>query len=166
MSPDRDPRAPHAEPRAAGDVDLRVLVERGWLHHLPRALVERPPRIDTASADARAALGYLHGNCGHCHNDPRGSEGGVPLDLRLAQYVARPDSADAVRRSLQDAPSRFRAAGAAGAERDEALALRMRSRDPRVQMPPLGTRIADTEAIKLIERWINHDLKTRQETKP
>ena len=35
------------------------------------------------------------------------------------------------------------------------LPLRMRSRDPRVQMPPLGTSVPDTEAIALIERWIN-----------
>ena len=66
-------------------------------------------------------------------------------------------------RSLIGAPSRFRAAGAARADarlvapgdaHASVLTLRMRSRDPRVQMPPLGTAVPDTEALALIERWI------------
>jgi hypothetical protein len=166
LSPDRDPRAPHAEPPAAGDVDLRTLVDRGLLRNLPPALLEQPPRIRAASAEQRAALGYLHGNCGHCHNDPRESGAGVPVDLLLAQYVARPDSADAVLRSLIGASSRFRPAGARGAERAEILAMRMRSRDPRVQMPPLGTRVPDSQALPLIERWISHDVTTAKEPTP
>ena len=46
------------------------------------------------------------------------------------------------------------------------LPQRMRSRDPRVQMPPLGTAMPDEQALALIERWINDDLKTSKETAP
>lgn len=154
LSPDRDPKSPHAEPWAANEADLRTLVERGLVRNLPPALIERPPRINAASADQRAALGYLHGNCGHCHNDPRESGAGVPVDLLLAQYTARPDSADAVLRSLS------------GTERAATLTARMRSRDPRVQMPPLGTRISDSQSLSLIERWLTPHLTTAQEPKP
>jgi hypothetical protein len=45
------------------------------------------------------------------------------------------------------------------------LLLRMRSRDPRVQMPPLGTESPDHEALALIERWIN-TLQPSKEPKP
>jgi len=44
------------------------------------------------------------------------------------------------------------------------LLARMRSRDPRIQMPPLGSAIPDLEAIVLIEYWIEQDLKNNQET--
>lgn len=166
LSPDRDPLAPHAEPRGASDVDLPALVERGVLRNLSSALLEQPPRIQAASPTERAALGYLHGNCGHCHVDPRESENGVPLDLLLKQYVARVASAEAVRRSIFGAASRFRAHGTRDSERAEIIALRMRSRDPRVQMPPLGTQTPDSLSLSLIERWISRDLKTAMETKP
>ena len=43
-----------------------------------------------------------------------------------------------------------------GASHASALPIRMRSHDPRVQMPPLGTAIPDFEALALIERWIDH----------
>jgi hypothetical protein len=166
LSPDRDPKAPHAEPLAAGDVDLRVLVDRGLLRNLPAGLIEQPPRIAASSAEERAALGYLHGNCGHCHNDPHESGAGVPVELRLAQHVARPDSADAVLRSLIGTPSRFRSVDTHSTERAEVMAMRMRSRDPRVQMPPLGTQITDSQSLSLIERWISHYLTTSKEPRP
>ena len=53
----------------------------------------------------------------------------------------------------------------AGAPRDAAriapghlgasvIALRMNSRDPLQQMPPLGTSAVDAEAVALLARWI------------
>jgi hypothetical protein len=90
----------------------------------------------------------------------------------LAQSVAEPNSTPEVLRSLGSA-SRFRAPGVgqaapvvlAGSAEKSVLPLRMRSRDPRVQMPPLGTEIADSEAQALIERWINQSLQSPKERK-
>ena len=59
--------------------------------------------------------------------------------------------------------ARVVAPGSAGAS---VLTARMRSRDPRVQMPPLATVVPDPEALALIERWINHDLQHHEDTKP
>jgi hypothetical protein len=42
----------------------------------------------------------------------------------------------------------------------------MRSRDPRIQMPPLGSAQPDLEAIALIEHWIEQDLKENKGKDP
>lgn len=169
LSTDRDPLAPHAAPLRGDEPDLRQLVDRGWLRHLPAILLTQPPRIAAASPTERAALGYLHANCGHCHNDDGMP---APVKLRLAQRVA-PGQAEAnaqqVLRSLLEQATRYRAVAAPaaappivpGQPEASTLRLRMHSRQPNVQMPPLGTRIADQEALVLIDHWIRQDLGSR-----
>jgi hypothetical protein len=166
LSSDRDPLAPHAS-TTRDAVDLRTLVQRGVVRNLPRALVVTPPRIAARSPLERAALGYLHGNCGHCHSVPNAAGASVPVGIVLAQQVQDPRlSVETARRSLIDAASRFRPHGTTsrtfvivpGVASASVLPLRMRSRDARVQMPPLGTTIVDDEALALIERWINDDI--------
>lgn len=159
LSPDRDPLAPHAD-RTDGSVDLRQLAARGLLRNLPADLLNHPPRIVAASPAERAALGYLHGNCGNCHND----EGPLAvLDMTLAQRVAAP-APDAVLRSIVGVQSQFVPAGApVGAVRlapghlgASVIAARMSSRDPLEQMPPLGTSAVDRDAVALLARWIEN----------
>jgi hypothetical protein len=41
---------------------------------------------------------------------------------------------------------------------------RMASRNPLVQMPPLGTQLVDEEALALIKRWIAEDLTPAEKT--
>ncbi len=168
LSPDRDPLAPHAERRAPEDTDLRDLVARGWLRNLPPALLEKAPRIGASSAQARAALGYLHGNCGHCHNDDGAPP---PVDLNLAHGSAQ--STAKVMRSLVGARSRYRAPGLPAASplidpgrpATSVLLARMASRNPHMQMPPLGTQAPDAIALALVERWITR-LPPEKETQP
>jgi hypothetical protein len=159
LSPDRDALAPHAD--AVSATDLRGLVARGLVRNLPQTLLDTPPRIGASSPVERAALGYLHGNCGHCHNADGLS---VPVDARLAQDVSlgAAKSSEQVLRSLLDASSRFRAAGlpqdarvvAPGHPEASTLLWRIRSTNPQTQMPPLGVRALDHEALELLERWI------------
>jgi hypothetical protein len=171
LSTDRDPLAPHAERPRRDDVDLGSLVARGWVRNLPQRLIDAAPRIEAASADERAALGYLHGNCGHCHADPRATAAAVPVGIVLAQDVMDPAAAATVMRALLGAQSRFVPSGgsaaapvvAPGDSRNSVLSLRMRSRNPQVQMPPLGTAIPDSAGLALIERWIDHDLPATTE---
>ncbi|MEO6270699.1 MAG: hypothetical protein ABIP08_10390 [Lautropia sp.] len=152
--------------------DLRSLVDHGLLRHLPEEFLAQPPKIAAASSIERAALGYLHGNCGHCHN-----HNGAPAPVRvvLAQTVVRPlESRERVLASAVDQRSRFRPAGmpgkalviAPGSPDVSVLAWRMRSRHALVQMPPLGTLIPDDEGIALIERWIASDLTKNKESPP
>ena len=102
------------------------------------------------------ALGYLHGNCGHCHND-----GALPaLDLVFAQSAADPTA------------SAMRTAGAVLARRGrfrhdqprgEVIVARMKSQDPNVRMPPIGVQVADARGIATLERWITTELRQLQE---
>jgi hypothetical protein len=172
LSPDRDPLAPHAEPPRSGDFDLRALVAGRKLAGFPPELIESPPRIVAPTPAGRAALGYLSANCGHCHADPKLANGAVPVELQLAIDPTDPRSGERVLRTLLESESRYRPSGARDARlivpgdaRAGTLPARMRSRDPRIQMPPLGTAMPDAEAIALLEKWINEDL-TKPEEQP
>ena len=158
LSPDRDPRAPHADvaDNTKPHTDLRTLTERGLLTNLPPGLLVNPPRIAAKNDPERAALGYLHGNCGHCHND----DGPLAvLEMSMAQRVSARTPANAVIRSLAGVSSEFRMRGGAarvapGHPESSVVALRMHSRESREQMPPLGTSEVDVEALSLIGQWI------------
>jgi len=161
LSPDRDPLAVHAQPARRDDVDLPTLMARGLLRPFDATLLQRVPRIAAASPTERAALGYLHGNCGHCHNR---SGAGVPLQLTLAQS-ARDAAASrtATLSSTLGIAGRYRGAAlppdssliAPHAPERSVLLARMRSRAPHLQMPPLGTELTDREGSALVERWID-----------
>lgn len=165
LSPDRDPNAVHAEPVPAPGVDLNYLVRKKLLKRLPRALLETPPRIAAATPTERAALGYLHGNCGHCHNDD-GSLQNLEFALRhrLGAAPLAPE------RAIATAVERRIKARASGQSQDAILRIepghpersvvlqRMNSRYAALQMPPLGTVILDDEAIALVSRWITESV--------
>lgn len=96
------------------------------------------------------ALGYLHGNCGHCHNDAA-----LPaLDLSLQQKTDAKASAVRTYASLIGRSSRFVPHGAANPQRVDVLVARMKSKDPLTRMPPLGVSIVDAAGVALISRWI------------
>lgn len=172
LSPDRDPLAPNGVPPGPSDLDLKALVERGWVRGLPPALLATPPRIAATTALERASLGYLHANCGHCHNT---SDLRVPVRLILDQSAAAPAASRAdVLRSAVDAPSRYRPAEIAGLAQvitsgraaTSVLVLRMASREAPVQMPPLGSQIPDPQGLALLRRWIDEELPTPLEHTP
>jgi hypothetical protein len=172
LSPERDALAVHAQAPQRGDVDLRELAARGVVRNLPAALLERAPRVHASSPIERAALGYLHANCGHCHNR---SGDGAPVRLTLAQSALDgAASRSALLASAVGVAGRYRAAALPAdaplieptAPERSVLVARMHSRQPQLQMPPLGTRIADREGLALIERWIHQDLSPVEEFKP
>lgn len=166
LSRDRDPNAVHAETPPPGAVDLVSAHERGLLRNLRPELLMTPPRIAVPSPTARAALGYLHGNCGNCHNDD-GALALIELSLRQSAVAATKSQERTLHttvgrvadESLGDLTIRI----VPGSADSSQVVARMRSRDPLVQMPPLGTALADTEAIALIESWIENDLQPLEE---
>jgi len=159
LSPDRDPFAPHGERASADRVDLRTLAERGLVRNLPQSLLDVPPRIAVDSAVARAALGYLHANCGHCHND-----GGALLgvDMVLSQRVDDPTASVArTLKSLVGRGTRFRSRDTGAVKRvvpghaeASLVSVRMRTQNPMARMPPVGVEVVDDEGATLVERWI------------
>lgn len=153
LSPDRDPGALHAD---AGLLDIEDLIEKGLLVGVPQE--RRRPRIEATSAAERTALGYLHGNCGHCHND-HGSLKNIGLSLRHVSGAVVPRALE----NTIDQPVRKLAPGQSPdailrveprhPERS-GLVERIGSRYPALQMPPLGTELVDEEAVALIRRWV------------
>ena len=163
LSSDRDPGAPHAR-KAHPEVHLEDLLARGLLLGLPAALQATPPRIPAASADERAALGYLHANCGVCHNR-HGPLAGIGLDL-LQALSEGPASVERTRASALAVRALRPVHGAEmrldpGKPEHSVLFRRMGARDALDQMPPLGTEKPDHEALALVERWI-HSLADRR----
>jgi hypothetical protein len=165
LSPERDPGALHAEPGPASKVDVHSLAEKGLLVGVPEPL-DAPPRA-ARSGTERAALGYLHANCGHCHN-AQGPLKNIGLFLRhvsgarvqpattsTAGYpVKKPapgQSPDAVLRVEPGHPER------------SGLMQRVSSRYAALQMPPLGTELVDDEAVALLYRWIAETQDQRQQ---
>lgn len=107
-----------------------ALVREGLLVNAPAAWARRAPDFDATDPAEQAARGYLHANCGHCHFD-----GGVPVPLHLALDVgARPAPLSAAQ-----AGQVLRRAG---------------TRNPYVQMPPLGTRDIDPQGLALLNRHL------------
>jgi mono/diheme cytochrome c family protein len=166
LSADRDPNAPHAEPLLAGQVTLRTLVADGLLRGLPAHLSGGAPRIVAKSPTARAALGYLHGNCGYCHT-LSGELASLKFSLQYPLAAPPPADPPALATSLGQiskyVPPAWDAPGdrmVAGEPDRSVLAFRMASRNPVAQMPPLGSRIVDDEAMTLIRRWIAEEVRT------
>jgi hypothetical protein len=88
---------------------------------------------------AEPALGYLHANCGHCHND---SGPLAEVGLSLAHRAGAPRE------------SASRTARTAAARRDD-LVRRIRSNNPYVRMPPLGVSVVDADGVALVEQWLS-----------
>jgi hypothetical protein len=135
-----------------GETDLRQLVERGLLSQLPADDLA-VPGDDTE----RAALGYLHANCGHCHNQDRPAAAIGPCfdpDNRLDFWL----QVDRLR-SADQTPTYRSAVGRAiqpGDPGGSAILDHMSTRGlffP-LRMPPIGSERVDGDALQLMARWI------------
>lgn len=159
LSDDRDATALHGERPGPSDVTLATLAaERRFTPARPE-FVASPPRIPAATADERAALGYLSTNCGACHNSTSTL---ASLGLRLRQPAYGGGLAvvreSLTRRTKWDRPgAEPQTTHVIDPSRLEASALlvRMRSRRPLSQMPPLGTVVPDQQAVGLLTRWLS-----------
>jgi hypothetical protein len=112
-----------------------------------------------ADAVEQAALGYLHANCGHCHND---SVDHVPqLDMNLWLDVEHDTAAQtgAYLTAIGVATTLFVAQGvttriAPGDAAASALWFRMNERGNNAQMPPVASEQIDATALADIAAWI------------
>lgn len=163
LSTDRDPLAIHGEPLRPEMTTLQTLAADGVLSPRRTELVAGPPRIAASSPQARAALGYLVANCGTCHS----RVGDVPAVTPFLNIRDLQTDGDAVARAMADRVTAWQPSGhAEGTTRlvdaqtpeQSAILLRMRSRRPSSQMPPLGTVLRDDAAIDAIGQWIAAEL--------
>ena len=159
LSTDRDPNAIHGEPLRPEMLTLQTLLDEKLLSGAGVGLLSHPPRIRTSDPATRTMLGYLVANCSMCHNG-RGEIAAMAPVIRVEDLL---NDGDAVARSFISHPTRWQVPGAGenssvtvhpGNPSLSAMLVRMRSRSPSSQMPPLGTVVRDQAAVDAVARWI------------
>jgi hypothetical protein len=146
-----------SKPDGTGEdlVNLNWLITKGWLSAAPSVTSFDIP----GDATAKAALGYMHANCGHCHN-PRWEF------FALTNQVLRltTDSIDAVEntntykttyyqhtKSFKDVPWRLDPA----TSDQSCIYVRPTHRGDSAQMPPIATKHVDDTGTAAIKAWID-----------
>ena len=158
LSDDRDPNAPHAEALTPDMLTLKTLTEENLIVPKRAGLVTTPPRIEAATPAARAALGYLSANCGHCHNRESSIASlGLILKQTVPGSACTPALATTVNQRghwvVPEAQEESRIINP-GKPESSALIRRVKSRRPLSQMPPVGSVIVDTQAVELLTSWV------------
>lgn len=117
--------------------------------------VESGPDLD---ATTRAGLGYLHGNCSHCHNPTRADQPQATdcyePDPHIDFDLTLPHDLD----DRGDAPALQTAGEQLGEPDDSKVLDRMSTRvwdDERPPMPPLGTELVDDEGLEAMQAFLN-----------
>ncbi len=113
-------------------------------------LVSRPSEAEFQAA-LQVVRSYLDANCAFCHRPDAPDSAG--LDLRGSVPLEDTGMIDGVPRVNALGIPNARVV-APGDPARSILARRMRLRGSPLQMPPLGTHVADRRAIRTIERWI------------
>lgn len=151
------------------DTTLASLIADGWLTDT----IELDEAVIPGTALQQEALGYLHANCGGCHNGPSAPSGfRMRLDIDVdtvcetSTYVTGMGAT--VNGSSCDLPgvpanwtdgnglyNRFEP----GDADTSAAFLRLSTREGVMnQMPPIGTEIIHPEGVALIEDWIDNGI--------
>lgn len=124
-----------------------------------RGLVSAAVPETTAPGDplTATALGYLHANCGHCHNPHGSSWPDVAMDLRLYAMDVTPEQTATYRTAVGVPTTRFQHPAfplriARGAPGTSAVVYRMSVRGSLDQMPPIATEVVDPTPV--VRRWI------------
>jgi hypothetical protein len=152
LSGDVDPLVLADGQRGSGDLTLDDLVAEGLVTQAPN----RAPRIESASAIGRWSMGFLHANCGNCHN-PQGPGGVTGLLLRHESGATReteePTYATAVNQlTAVYHRGKYRILG--GSPDASVLLARMNTRVAGDQMPPSASKVVDADAVDRVRQWI------------
>jgi hypothetical protein len=135
---------------APDELDLQILGERGLLSDAPARAFEVP-----GSSVQRAALGYLHANCGHCHNHARPDTNGArcfdpqnELEFQLSvSSLGSPEETGTYKSAVGSVIE-------PGDPDGSRLVSLVSHRGFGDQMPPLATERIDPDALALLRTWI------------
>lgn len=108
----------------------------------------------------RAALGYLHANCGHCHNASRPESDGPRCydprkDLDMLLTVARLGSVNVTPTYETVVGSAVEPGDPEGSDLFERVSRRSEGEIGTDQMPPLASERVDAEGVALLRQWIS-----------
>lgn len=135
-------------------VSLNDLISESILSQPPQNPIKIP-----GNPTERDALGYLHINCGTCHNQ---SDDGLPqYDMNLwidVEHTSAVES-NAWQTTVGVDTQVFKDQNISGRivpgnPEGSALYYRMNHRNDVAQMPPVGTKLVDSEGIAIISEWI------------
>lgn len=146
----------------SGDIAIDDLVTHGQLTNPPSGSAPHYPLPGTGSATA--AIGYLHANCGHCHNPQSKvyTDEGVTMELRLTVGALGALSETPVYQTAVDHDATFPIDG---------LTKRIVSRDPAhsilidrftadptsaKHMPLIGSKVTDQTTATTLTDWITN----------
>ncbi len=134
-----------------------TLTELRRRKHLDDAPLARA-RIEAANEIESEALGYMAGNCAHCHNPASSNFVGGELDLRPWKAKESLVSLPPARLTRNDIPHRV-----APGDPAQSAAFRLMARtfptgggEMTLRMPPLGNARIDERGLGIVEAWIKN----------
>ncbi|WP_394843341.1 hypothetical protein LZC95_40625 [Pendulispora brunnea] len=142
---------------SASAITLRWLVEQGKLTAPPAANADFSVPGDEATA---RAFGYLHANCGHCHNENGIAWADNPMKLRLLVGERDAATSSIYKATVGEKMNRPKTSGdtfrvVAGHPEQSGLFYRMSRRDGTPEsMPPIATKHVDADAVSVVKAWI------------
>lgn len=106
-----------------------------------------------------SALGYLHANCGHCHNLSGTAWPDTQMVLRLKIADRDPATSGVVSSVVGKMLEYWRGGAitlrvAPGQPDQSAIIARMSVRHSMDQMPPLATEVVDDQGVQTVRTWI------------
>lgn len=131
------------------EVTLERLTAERRLSHEPGA-----PLAIAGPAEDVAAVGYLHANCGHCHDGGRPPE---PFALRPPSYVdfhLRVQDLTSVQSTRAHATARLLALGLPTSSHMIVRRMTTPGGPYMRRMPPLATEVIDEEGLALVRAWL------------
>jgi hypothetical protein len=130
---------------------LATLQSAGRLTHAPPVALDVP-----GDPVAQAALGYLHANCGNCHNPTLSPMTLFSTKLRVSDVAVQDTDVfqDAVGKPALAAMGGATLRIAPGDPAGSVVSYRMSQRGPFVQMPPQGTDVVDVTGLAAVDAWI------------
>lgn len=132
---------------------LNTLIQNKLISHPPARRIQLP-----GNTVAQSALGYLHANCGHCHNKDNKNQWDNPTHDNTFRFFLTVDSLHSVRdtdtfKSIHKARNFWGALLLNPTHPKESYLYKVMNREGEA-MPPLGTEKADPQGLKMIEDWI------------
>jgi hypothetical protein len=140
---------------STGLMDLDDAVATGWLSHVPGT--STPHIAVPGNTTEQAALGYLHGNCGHCHNSDSPLVNRPMLRLEV-DYLASVETTRTYESSVNvvaDVELEGATVVAKPGDPDHSVIVtRMTTTNTAKRMPALGVELVDPSGRDAVRAWI------------
>jgi hypothetical protein len=147
----------------AAQLDLKALVAQDLLTNPPTApgTAGDPYFKLPGTVNEPPAMGYLHANCGHCHNPSSGVYGTTNMQLRLTtsslgSLATTPVYMTAVDQNTMVGGTTNTKIITKGDPTMSAMIERFESTNMSLHMPALGSEVIDTTAATTLRTWITN----------